>query len=217
MLSNVISKPLEIGGRTWHIQAVSDAEVLLARVQTDEDLSNFPYGLLLWPAAVALAESLMDVPLLVQGRRILELGCGPGLPGLIAQSLGADVTQTDYQDAPLALARENAARNGVAEIRFIQGDWRDFPLLPPFDVVIGSDILYERALHPALHALLPRVLTPTGTLWIADPLRPQAASFVDELEQNKWDVTMSVKTIAWQEQHTEIALFTARREGQNTS
>jgi predicted nicotinamide N-methyase len=168
---------------------------------------------MLWPAALALANRLAHDPALVRGRRVLELGCGPGLPGLIAQWRGGKVTQTDYQEAPLALARENAAGNQVTGICILRGDWRAFPPIGLYDLVIGSDILYERALHPALRALLPRVLAPRGTLLLADPLRPQASQFLDALEGEGWRVAMDVMTIAWQGEAREIALFTARREG----
>ncbi len=202
---------LEIGGRVWTVRAVPDADALLANVQTDADLAAFPYGLLLWPSAVALAQWLTDRPEVVQGRRVLELGCGPGLPGMVARQQGGVVTQTDYQDAPLELARENALRNGISGIDSLIGDWRGFPELPPFPLVIGSDILYERALHPALRALLPRLILPGGTLLLADPLRPQSAVFVDALAQDGWDVGMDTQEIAWRGETREIALFTARR------
>ena len=211
MLAKMTTELLTIGGRSWSIRSVPHLETLLAEVETESDLDAFPYGLLLWPAAVALAECLVDHPQLVQGRRVLELGCGPGLPGLTAQWLSGSVTLTDYQEPPLVLARENAALNSVSGISVLRGDWRAFPDFELFDVVIGSDILYERTLHSALHFLLLRVLAPGGTLLLADPLRPQAAEFMDELEHAGWEVTLAAKTIAWREQQTEIALFTARR------
>jgi len=200
-----------VGERLWRIVEAASHEDLVARVETEADLQAFPYGLLLWPSAVALAERLAAEPELVRGKRVLELGAGVGLPGLVAQSLGGVVTQTDYQLAPLALARENARRNGIAGIVICEGDWRRFPSLPPFDVVLGSDVLYERAMHPALRALLPRVLAPGGLLLLSDPLRPQAAVFVDELEYAGWRVGMAGTTVAWRGERQEIALFTARR------
>ena len=202
---------MTISGREWTLAEASSPDALVARVETDADLAAFPYGLLLWPSAIALAERLTAEPALVRGARVLELGAGVGLPGLVAQHLGGVVTQTDHQPAPLALARRNARRNGVAGIVTQEGDWRRFPTLPPFDVVLGSDILYERALHPALLALLPSVVAPGGLLLLSDPLRPQSTVFVDALERAGWRVTMAAQTVAWREERKEIALFAARR------
>lgn len=202
---------LTLGGREWAICAVPQVEDLLGQVETDADLEAFPYGLLLWPSAIALAERLAAEPSLVLGKRVLELGAGPGLPGLVAQSLGARVTQTDYQDTALALARTNAARNGVSGIEYQTLDWRSPPPLLPFDVVLASDVLYERRLHDALSELFPAVLAPGGILLLTDPMRPASLPFLDRLETEGWKWQMEGHRVFWRGADVEIALFTARQ------
>ncbi len=185
----LVNVALTIGKRAWTITAAQDQDTLIKSVNTDEDLAAFPYGLLLWASAIGLAERLAEQPELVRGRRVLEIGAGCGLPGLVARALGAArVTQTDYQEAALMLARRNAAQNGFAgQVEHRLADWRDFPpdLLGAFDVVLGSDVLYERTLHPPLSVLLPRLLRPGGdnVVLVADPLRPQALVFMEQQEQ----------------------------------
>ena len=96
-----------------------------------------------------------------------------GFVGLVAAHLGAaEVVQTDYHPDCLELCRQNAHQNNIANVTIRSGDWRDWPQeLTGFDLVIGTDILYERTLHPTLTALLP---TLGKTVLLADPIRPAA-------------------------------------------
>lgn len=205
-------RTLSIGGGDWTITATPSQDPLLAGIKTDADLAVFPYGLLLWPSAIGLAEHLAARPALVCGKRVLELGAGVGLPGIVAQYLGGHVTQTDFQDEPLALARHNAMQNGVSGIHTLQADWRQFPTLPLFPVVIGSDVLYERSLHGVLLRLFDTVLAPGGLLILADPLRPAALEFADALEHRGWRLELESREVNWKDRRQEIALFTAPRD-----
>ncbi len=181
------SAHVRAGGRTWDVLRVKDQDALIARVQTDEDLENFPFGLMLWASAVALADAIPEG----NGKKLLEIGAGVGLAGLVARAKGWDVTQTDYDPRALALCTQNAARNGISGIEVCPGDWRSFPeeLISGFELVIGADILYKRTLHPALQELLPRFGCP---ILIADPLRPQATAFLTHIETDGWSASLAV-------------------------
>ena len=201
----------KLAGREWRMTAAQDQDALLRKVTTDEELENFPYGLALWASALGLAERLIQEPALVYGKRVLEIGAGAGFAGIIARSLGAEVVQTDYQADALALCRYNAAANGVSGVAVCKGDWRDFPPdLGAFDLVIGSDILYERTLHSSLIALFPRLIAPEGTILLSDPLRPQAFDFVQRWEAGGGRVSLESATTFWEGKPKEIALFCFR-------
>ena len=136
---------------------VGGVALTLLRPDAPEDLIDedafaddefLPYWAELWPAAHALAAALPPVA----GLRVVELGCGLGLPSLVAAARGADVTATDWAPDAVELLRRNAAANGLdltAEVR----DWR-LPWPARFDLVLAADVLYERRnVEPLLDAL----------------------------------------------------------------
>jgi predicted nicotinamide N-methyase len=183
---------LAIGGRLWHIQAVLNQDALL---EMADQLAHIPYGFLLWESAVGLASMLAEQPDLVAGKRVLELGAGTGLPGLVARSLGATVWQTDHEERALVLAQANAAQNGVAGLQHFVADWRTWAHDTQYDVILGADILYERAMHPYLAPIFRQNLAPGGCLLLADPSRPQALEFIAALETQGWQFTITMQTV----------------------
>ena len=129
-----------------------------------------PYWAELWPAARALAAALPDV----HGLRVVELGCGLGLPSLVAAARGAIVTATDWSPDAIELLRDNAARNGLA-IRAEVRDWRE-PWAARFDLALAADVLYERRnVEPLLERL--RGLAPAALVGLAG--RPYEDAFLE--------------------------------------
>ena len=216
----LVTVPLAVAGRDFSITCVRDQDALLAGITDEAEIDRFPFGLLLWASALGLAERFAEEPGLVAGKRVLEIGAGGvGLPGLVAAHLGAaHVVQTDYHDESLALLAHNAAANGFAgRVTPERGDWRNWQNVgEPFDVVLGSDVLYERTLHDALLSLLPTLVAPGGWLLLSDPLRPQGLAFVERLEQSDaWEspVTMTGRSVTEPDGGLrQIALFAVRRK-----
>ena len=128
-----------------------------------------PYWAELWPAATALAEALPGV----EGLRVVELGCGLGVPSLVAAEKGAEVTATDWAEDAIELLRENAARNRI-ELRAEVRDWRE-PWDERFDLALAADVLYERRnVEPLLGRL--RALAPAAYVGLAG--RPYEQEFL---------------------------------------
>jgi predicted nicotinamide N-methyase len=184
--------PVMIGARQWRIWCVEDQDYLLSIANR---LEHLPYGLLLWESSVALSQRLAEEPTLVQGKRVLELGAGTGLPGLVARSLGACVWQTDQIEDALDVAALNERENALAGIRRFRADWRDWVAPTSFDVILGADILYDAALYGSITAILDRSLAPGGRVLFADPGRPQAWEFLSELENGGARFAMSVRRV----------------------
>jgi predicted nicotinamide N-methyase len=151
-----------------------DADELIDEAKFDEQ-EFLPYWAELWPSGVALARyvAVLDVA----GKRVLELGCGLGLPSLAAALRGAEVLATDWADDAIGLLRQNAERNG-AQLRAEQVSWSvPEPLLrnAPWDLVLGADLLYEERNAEQLAALLPQL---GGEVLLAEPGRPYAKNFL---------------------------------------
>jgi predicted nicotinamide N-methyase len=148
---------------------------------------RLPYWAELWPSALALAEAIAARP--PAGARTVELGCGVGLPAIVASLGGADVLATDWYPEALEFTRANAAACG-ARVETMEVDWREPPpalfARGAADLVIGADLLYEERNGAALAALLPRLLRPGGRAIIADPRRPYASALIEPLRARGW-------------------------------
>ncbi|MBX5475416.1 MAG: methyltransferase domain-containing protein [Thermoleophilia bacterium] len=173
----LVEEAFELAGRRVSLLRPPSADELIDEAAFDED-EFLPYWAELWPSGVALAQAVAALDL--RGRRVLELGCGLGLPSLAAALRGAEVLATDWAADAVRLLRRNAERNGVA-LRAERVRWDEpEPLLreAPWDLVLGADLLYERRNAEQLERLLPR-LGPEALL--ADPGRPFAGGFLERI------------------------------------
>ena len=170
-----VERRIDIGGRPVSIWRPPDMESLidLSAFEADE---RIPYWADVWESAIVLAEDLAAMD--GRGKTLLELGCGLGLPAIVAARAGFTVTATDYEETALEGVRYNADRNAVTGLRTRVLDWRNIPDdLGTFDLVVAADVLYE-AHHPAaLAATIFRTLAPGGLGLVADPCRAKAAGF----------------------------------------
>ena len=137
-----------------------------------------PYWATAWPSGLTLAEAVAGRSL--GGRRVLELGCGLGLPSLAAAAAGGRVLATDSSPDAVVFAAHNLALNEL-EGEAAQADWREPGALlegGPWDLVLAADVLYLRHNVEALLRVLPKLLTPGGEAIVADPQRAGGRDFV---------------------------------------
>jgi predicted nicotinamide N-methyase len=135
-----------------------------------------PYWARLWPSGLTLAAAVAADPP-ARGARVLELGCGLGLPSIVAAGAGASVLATDGStDAVVFAAHAMALNEVVADVA--HGDWSEhsaaLEAAGPFDVVLAADVLYTRSNVEAALRLLPRLVARDGVVWLADPGRAGA-------------------------------------------
>ncbi|HEY2516399.1 MAG TPA: methyltransferase domain-containing protein [Polyangiaceae bacterium] len=173
------------------------------------DAPKIPYGIVLWPAAIALAHELASQNL--RGARVLELGAGTGLPGIVAASLGAHVVQTDRQEVALHVCKANAARNGVTTIEHRAADWTAWEDGATYDCILGADVLYAVSLHPHLRRIFDRNLAPEGRLVLSDPFRRGSFELLEAMEKEGWKVTMNKWTVGVAPPERAVGVFTLAR------
>lgn len=186
---------LEIDGRTWRV--LHSAAVLTRddeqRFLREEGATRIPYGIAVWPSSLALAYELATRSL--AGLRVLELGAGTGLPGLVAASRGAQVVQSDRQRIILHVCARNAARNAIEGIEHRIADWTEWTDDARYDLIIGADILYAEPLHADLRRIFERNLAPGGTVLIGDPFREVSIKLLEALEADGWQVALDRWTV----------------------
>lgn len=180
------------GGREWSV-------LHTGAVLTREDESRvihstgarLPYGVALWPSAIALAHEIAGREGELAGRSVLELGSGTGLPGIVAASLGARVVQSDRQELAMLVCHRNGERNGVGGIVQRIADWTTWDDAGRYDWILGSDILYGEELNPHLRRIFERGLAPGGRLLLADPFRAVGLRLLEAMEADGWRVAMT--------------------------
>jgi predicted nicotinamide N-methyase len=215
--SVIANRPLQdcrirLAEREW---SLLHTEAVLSQTEEQEYLSEgrltLPYGVVLWPSAIALAHEIVSRAESFRGRTVLELGAGTGLPGIIAASFGARVVQTDRQELAMAMCRKNGERNGVTSIDYRLADWFAWNDAEKYDWILGSDILYAEASHPQLCRILEGNLAPSGRILIADPIRKMSLRLLESLEANGWTVTMSKWSVGEDDEPRNIGVFELTR------
>ena len=138
---------------------------------------------LLWPSGALLAARLGARPV-TAGERILEVGCGLALASLVGHRRGADVTASDRHPLAALFLAENARLNKLAPMQYLHGDWdaaadaaAAMPTSGGFDLIVGSDLLYERDASGALAAFVSRHAKASCEVWIVDPDRSNRPAF----------------------------------------
>lgn len=203
---------LALGERTWsflHTGAVLTLEEEQRFLKEERD--QLPYGVMLWPASIALAHELLARADELPGKRVLELGAGTGVPGLVAASLGAHVLQTDRSDVALHVCAMNAERNRVARVERRNADWERFESDGPYDLILGSDVLYATTLHPRLRAICEAHLAPGGRVLFSDPFREQSLPLLEAMEASGWRASLAKWSIEVPHGQRSIAVYDLTR------
>jgi predicted nicotinamide N-methyase len=180
------------------VQGVDDLHIrsLLDRQQFADDSGEaaalgissamWPLFGLLWPSGRQLARHMAGREV-QSGERILEIGCGLALASLVSHRRGADVTASDCHPLTEAFLGENLRLNDLPPMAYRHGPW-DGTASPSgyahrsgvhgrYDLIIGSDVLYERDDGGVLPAFIERHAHDTACVMIVDPDRGNRSAF----------------------------------------
>jgi len=144
---------------------------------------------LLWPSGAHLAARMAQRPVNAC-ERILEIGCGLALASLVGHRCGANVTASDCHPLAESFLEENLRLNDLAPIKYRHGHWSDRSrrsegsnesdagvVCGQFDLIIGSDLLYERDENASLAGFVARHASAAAEVWIIDPDRSNRPAF----------------------------------------
>ena len=146
--------------------------------------ATWPLFGMLWPSGAHLA-ARMAVHVLQPGQRILEVGCGLALASLVGHRRGADITASDCHPLTAEFLHRNLQHNGLPPMKYRHGEWdgtlhggaQQEAVSNRYELIIGSDVLYDRDASTALAGFIGRHATPDSEVWIVDPERGNRPAF----------------------------------------
>lgn len=150
--------------------------------------ATWPLFGLLWPSSIHLAAHLATRPV-CQNEKILEIGCGLGLASLVGHRRGARITASDCHPLAEKFLKVNLSLNELcSSLKYRHGQWGlEQPLTEQeagrpvlsgrYDLVIGSDLLYEPDMPQALATFIDQHAKPQAEVWIVDQNRGYRPAF----------------------------------------
>lgn len=134
----------------------------------------------IWPSARILAKAMHSFDL--AGKRILEIGAGLALASLVIHRRAGDMTVSDWHPLSQSFLKENLLLNKLGPLKYRTGNWEvNNPELGLFDLIIGSDILYERQQPGQLAGFIDRHAARSAQIIIVDPDRGNRVGFCREM------------------------------------
>ena len=204
---------IQIGDRQIKLTIVDDPDRFLDTLSREDCDGRLylPYWTYLWESAIGLARHVSELGNTIAGHRILEIGCGFGLAGIVASQVGAEVVFSDFEYDAIVFAKHNAQQNGMRSADYVQMDWNTPCFQSQFDVILASDVIYEEQnWHPIID-LLKNNLKPDGIAIFSEPNRKNAGGFFKDIRENGFTFEKSTCFVTLDNKKRQVNLYTIQR------
>jgi len=203
---------VQVAGQTFRLFTIPEVDAVIDRIleTSEKPDEEIPYWAELWPSAVALAEFLPRHASL-KNKQVLELGSGLGLVGILAGKLGARITLSDYLDDALRICELNWIFNFGTLPSLLQLDWRTPHTGEKFEVILASDVAYERRMFWPLITTFQTVLEEQGIIYLSEPNRPLAKNFFNMLREEGFSFEKYLQPVSYRGKEITISIYTIHK------
>ena len=173
-------RTIEFGDTDIHVRTLRDRQQFSDDEGQAENLgissATWPLFGVIWDSSQILAHLMFEHD--IEEKRILEVGCGIALTSLVLNHRHADITATDHHPEAEGFLQKNVQLNNGQVIPFTRTDWANKDSdLGEFDLIIGSDLLYEQNHAELLSGFIDLHTKPKCEVIMVDPGRGHHARF----------------------------------------
>ena len=219
----VVTLP-EIGDVAIVCKTKRDISVETPIDKRDDESLGWGYWDRIWPSSVALSEYLIRqfFATKLTGAKVLEIGCGTGVPGVVAAHLGAFTMFSDLVPVTLEAVKETCRLNHISNFDTCTLDWfESIELKERYDLVLGCEVFYDEAILADIAHVLEQVLTPGGKGLFCDPNR-LGLDTIELAFQEKFNLSVQQIPLTWSPRkgsgtHKMVYLYELTGRGQATS
>lgn len=184
-MARVRYQTIEIGDVDLHVRTLRDTNQYIDDGGVSEGFgispAQWPLFGVVWPSGRVLAELMFDYD--IGGRRVLEVGCGIGLASLMLNHREVDITATDRHPKAGVFLALNVALNQGRAIPFVRQGWREREIeASTSELIIGSDLLYEREQVALLSGFIDHCAAPECEVLVIDPGRGHQNHFIRAMQ-----------------------------------